>query len=279
MAMGLGIPPAHVIGCLAVVWSWARDEMDEDGAVRVQPALLDGLVGIDGFADAMQSAGWLDTTADGVTFPDPDKWITRDAVKKARDAAKKRHVREVSAKRPQSVRETSDKVRTKTRLEEDRDREEEVEEECGGGVTTRTNENTTTDSPLWVAVSRRLERMAGISATHLPRSLVSEVIAYTAGQPSRKRDAVHWPDDAPEPMDRTRMLEAAFDVAEAKFQGGSAHGATAFVLAILEDAIPRGEYPAVRDEPERDTRPAWKRERDEKHAAIVARIANGGQTG
>lgn len=112
--------------------------------------------------------------------------------------------------------------------------------------------------------------MAGISATHLPRSLVSEVIAYTAGQPSRKRDAVHWPDDAPEPMDRTRMLEAAFDVAEAKFQGGSAHGAAAFVLAILEDAIPKGEYPSVRDQPEQDTRPGWQREQEDQRQAKVA---------
>lgn len=268
MATRLGIPPAHVVGCLAVVWGWARDEMDEAGTVGVPPEYLDALTGVEGFADAMRGRGWLDTTADSVRFPDPGRWINRDAIKRARDADRKRRAREVSAMCPQDVRDMSAKERTKTRLDREEDREGE-EEKSGGALAL--HHDTTTDTPLWVAVSRRLSRMAGVGPEHLPRSLVSEVIGYTAGQDARKRNAVQWPEDAG-PMDRTRMLEAAFEVAEAKFKGGSAHGATAFVLSILEDAIPRGEYPTVREQPERDTRPAWQREREEQRQAKLAAV-------
>jgi hypothetical protein len=71
IARASGIPPAHAVGCLVVLWAIA-DEYgeDRDGHADVEWSLteLDAECGIEGFCDAMVAAGWLAETATGVRF-------------------------------------------------------------------------------------------------------------------------------------------------------------------------------------------------------------------
>lgn len=245
MSAMLGIPPMHVVGCLVRVWGWARDEMDDQGRVKVAAAVIDGLAGVTGFADAMQSGGWLDTTTDSVSFPNHGRWISRDAVRKAHDRERKRKPPGSSAEEPRKKPGRSAEVpRKDCGLEREGEREGEREDDyvvVAGDVDLR------------ALVSSRLARLAGISRTTVPGTLVAELVAYTDGQPARKHEAAHWPDDAPEPMDRARMLSAAFDVADAQAKSTSVYGIVGFVVTTMESAIAAGEYPEVRATPP----PSW----------------------
>ena len=269
MATRLGIPPAHVVGCLAVVWGWARDEMDEAGTVGVPPEYLDALTGVDGFADAMRGRGWLDTTADSVRFPDPDKWITRDAQARAqaRKRADKSRARKAHACAPSAC------AKSAPDREEDRERDREQENDSFVVVLGGDDDAEPELSPdLRGLVSKRLAMLAGISSANVPSTIVGEVVGYTAGRAARKHDAASWPAEAPEPIDRARMLSEAFDVAEANAQSRTVHGIAGFVLTVMESAITAGEYPSQTKQPERDTRPAWQREREEQRQAKLAAV-------
>lgn len=56
------------IGRLHAVWSWA-DNHSDDGTLHVEPQDLDDIAGCDGFAQAMEDAGWLVIGPDSITFP------------------------------------------------------------------------------------------------------------------------------------------------------------------------------------------------------------------
>lgn len=255
IAATLGISPTHAVGCLARVWSWARDEMNEDGTVRVPPAVIDNLTGVTDFARAMQEHGWLTAEAKSVTFPHPQRWIARDAVKRAQTRER------AERKRAQDALQNAHGTRTKSapnahekrterapEEEEEREREEERDNGCAvaayAGKTAAAAPDFSPD--LRVEVSKRIARIAGISSSNVTGTLVSEVVRYTAGHPARKHDAAAWPDDAPEPMDRLRMIRAAFDVADAEAQSKTQHGVAGFVIGVMEPAILAGEYPEPR---------------------------------
>ena len=252
MATRLGIPPAHVVGCLAVVWAWARDEMDEAGTVGVPPEYIDSLAGVVGFADAMRDRGWLDTTAESVRFPSPDRWITRDAMTRARarERADKSRARKAHAPTQSAC--------AKSAPDRDRDKEREGEEEENDSfvVVLRDDDEAEPElSPdLRGMVSKRLALLSGISPSHVPSTLVTELVAYTAGRPAKKHDAATWPNEAPQPLDRARMLSEAFDVAEANATTKTLYGVGGYVLTVMETAISAGEYPSQKQAPKRKPR-------------------------
>ena len=279
IAATCGIPPLYVVGCLHRVWGWARRQADGDGVVGTPPTTLDGLTGVQGFADAMRSVGWLDTTDHQIAFPDPEKWISREAIKKAQASERQRRKRGRDNEIPAChapVTQVSRTERDNSVTREDRDkRRERVEEENDSFVVVLGDGDDAEpelSADLRGLVSRRLAMLAGISSANVPSTIVGEVVGYTAGRAAKKHDAATWPSEAPEPIDRARMLSEAFDVAEANAQSRTVHGIAGYVLTVMESAITAGEYPSETKQPERDTRPAWQREREEQRQAKVAAV-------
>ena len=73
MAAVLGIDPDAVFGKCFRIWRWFDDHTLDGNAPSVTKALLDRRVGVTGFADAMESAGWLVATNGGVSLPHFDR--------------------------------------------------------------------------------------------------------------------------------------------------------------------------------------------------------------
>lgn len=61
--------PDLTVGKLFRVWRWFDQHTTEGNAHGVTAALLDRIAGVTGFADAMQSVGWLIINADGLALP------------------------------------------------------------------------------------------------------------------------------------------------------------------------------------------------------------------
>lgn len=89
IAAVLGMDEFGVIGRLHKVWCWADSQTTNGNAhvtVRALPkgalcngasvmlAFLNRYVGAEGFAEAMLSVGWLAQNANGVSFPNFDRW-------------------------------------------------------------------------------------------------------------------------------------------------------------------------------------------------------------
>lgn len=243
MSATLGIPPAHVVGCLCRVWGWARDEMDETGTVRVPVGMIDALAAVPGLAAAMQEQRWLSADDASVTFPHPQRWITRDAVKRAQTRER------ADRKRARDALQSAHETRTKRAPEREEKREREEEDNgcaVAAGASAAAAAEPDYSPDLRAGAAKRIASLTGRPASQIPGTLVTEVVAYTAGHPARKHDAAAWPDDADEPMDRARMIRAAFDVAEAEAQSKTPHGVVGFVVGVMEQAILAGEYPEPR---------------------------------
>lgn len=65
IAQMLGIDPDAVVGKLMRVWGWFDQHTEEGNASAVTKMLLDRIVGVNGFCEAVISAGWM-TEDDGV---------------------------------------------------------------------------------------------------------------------------------------------------------------------------------------------------------------------
>jgi len=93
IARALGISRADaILGCLQV-WAWV-DSNSEDGHVHAAiMADVDYAARRDGFGQAMKDAGWILPDPDGLLFPNTDRWITRSAKRRLRDADRKRRTR------------------------------------------------------------------------------------------------------------------------------------------------------------------------------------------
>lgn len=82
-----------ILGCLQV-WAWV-DSNSEDG--RVHAATLEDVdyaARMTGFGQAMKDAEWILVEAAGLVFPNTDRWITRSAKRRLRDADRKRRERQ-----------------------------------------------------------------------------------------------------------------------------------------------------------------------------------------
>lgn len=69
----LGIDPDAVVGKLLRVWGWFDEHTEEGNAPSVTKKLLDRLVGVSGFADAMHDAGWLLDDGETISLPNFDR--------------------------------------------------------------------------------------------------------------------------------------------------------------------------------------------------------------
>ena len=86
----LNMDDAHVVGCLAIVWSWA-DNLTVDGYIAgATCSRIDRMVRRKGFAEAMIGAGWLENTAAGLTFPKWDRHNSESAKARAGEQERKR---------------------------------------------------------------------------------------------------------------------------------------------------------------------------------------------
>lgn len=87
VAMGWDDPDLTV-GKLLKVWRWFDQHTDGGNAPRVTVALLDRVIGVTGFAEAMANVGWLIVTEDGLTLPNFDRHNGETAKSRA-DTAKR----------------------------------------------------------------------------------------------------------------------------------------------------------------------------------------------
>lgn len=76
------------VGKLFRVWRWFDSQTLDGNAPGVTPALLDRVAGVTGFAQAMQSVGWLEISEAGITLPNFDRH--NGATAKARALTAKR---------------------------------------------------------------------------------------------------------------------------------------------------------------------------------------------
>jgi hypothetical protein len=75
--------PDLVVGKLFRVWRWFDQHTIDGNAKSVTSSLLDRICGVTGFADAMESVGWLVVTGDGILLPN----FSRHCGKTAKDRA------------------------------------------------------------------------------------------------------------------------------------------------------------------------------------------------
>jgi len=103
MAAELKIDPDAVLGKLVRLWCWADDNTETGHVKSVTLALLDSIIGRVGFAEAMQNAGWIVETKDGVRFPKYDRHMSESAKKRALAAerqSRKRNAKNVTQALP-----------------------------------------------------------------------------------------------------------------------------------------------------------------------------------
>lgn len=73
MASRLSIDPDEVFGKCFRVWRWFDDHTTDGNAPSVTKSAVDRRAGIHGFADAMESVGWLTSSESGVSLPRFDR--------------------------------------------------------------------------------------------------------------------------------------------------------------------------------------------------------------
>lgn len=102
IAMTLGIDPDAVVGKLMRVWSWFDQHTESGNAPSVTKMLLDRLVGVTGFCDAVVESGWMIEDGDGLSLPNFGRHNGKTAKKRAvtakRVAAHKERKRSDNAK-------------------------------------------------------------------------------------------------------------------------------------------------------------------------------------
>ncbi len=117
LASRCNVTRVTVIGALVAVWSMA-DTHSEDGLMRSMALSdIDAMVEIPGFAECLESVGWLKTSGDGVLLPRYTEHNGPTAKKRCQDAKRQ------SRKRHGPVTQPSRSVRD---LEEEEEEEEEA---------------------------------------------------------------------------------------------------------------------------------------------------------
>lgn len=77
------LEPDTVVGKLIRVWQWFNKHTTDGNAVGVTFALVDRLVGVTGFAEAMHLSGWLEHNGSTLTMPKFDRHTSESAKKRA----------------------------------------------------------------------------------------------------------------------------------------------------------------------------------------------------
>ena len=122
---------SEVVGALVRMWS-LFDRYTDNGELRgYSETLLDQVVGIDGFASAAVSVGWLEVLPNGLKMPEFSKYLSTSAKTRMKDAQRKRAERAASASCPENVRIRSDKNRTTEEYNtEEKSKEKELNTSC-----------------------------------------------------------------------------------------------------------------------------------------------------
>jgi len=79
----LGLDPDAVVGKLFKVWRWFDKHTESGNAANVTYPLLDSLVGVTGFAEAMVFAGWLVQDGRNLVIPNFDRHNGKTAKNRA----------------------------------------------------------------------------------------------------------------------------------------------------------------------------------------------------
>ena len=81
-----------MLGCL-LVWTWADDNTTDGTVDGAAVEDVDYAARIAGFGQAMIDAGWLKADKQGLIFSNWDRWNTKSAKRRLKDAQRKRHER------------------------------------------------------------------------------------------------------------------------------------------------------------------------------------------
>ncbi|MEW8349341.1 MAG: hypothetical protein AB2687_13625 [Candidatus Thiodiazotropha taylori] len=93
IADDLCISNEHAIGCLVKVWCWF-DKQSHDGHVKnVKDKYIDHITCVEGFAKAMEHAGWLTISNKGLTMPRFDRHNGKSSKKRILTTERKRKER------------------------------------------------------------------------------------------------------------------------------------------------------------------------------------------
>lgn len=79
----LGMPVAHVVGCLVRIWTWFDQHTEDGNAAGVTYATLDRYAEHTGFAEAMGLVGWLMCSGRVLSLPNFDRHNGKSAKKRA----------------------------------------------------------------------------------------------------------------------------------------------------------------------------------------------------
>jgi hypothetical protein len=115
IADDLGIPEEHAAGCLLKVWCWF-DKQSRDGHVNsVTEKYIDRVTNVTGFAQAMQSVGWLITSNEGLSLPNFDRHNGKSAKSRALASDRKRKERSRNERDSCVTREEKRRVKENTK--------------------------------------------------------------------------------------------------------------------------------------------------------------------
>jgi hypothetical protein len=114
IASGLKTDRFTVVGRLHKIWAWANEHLTDGRDVPIDSEFLDALVESPGFSEQLRRVGWLTGRDGSLCFPSFERHNGASAKQRALDAARKKSVRKMSGKRP-------DTNRTKSGPEERRE--------------------------------------------------------------------------------------------------------------------------------------------------------------
>lgn len=75
--------PDMTVGKLFKLWRWFDQHTEEGNAANVTPALLDRIVGVTGFVEAVESVGWLVINDGEISLPNFDRHTGKTAKSRA----------------------------------------------------------------------------------------------------------------------------------------------------------------------------------------------------
>lgn len=213
--------PDLTVGKLFRVWRWFDQHTVDGNAASVSPALLDRIACVSGFASAMQSAGWLTVSEQGLSLPNFDRHCGETAKKRALTAQRvARHAKKAAANAKPNAEPNADGVSQALPREEERREEDSVSNDTDAPAS-KSPEEMTKDE-LWSA-GKSLLSQAGMPAAqcgsfvgklvkdHGPEIVVEAVRAAVVERPadpaSYLRAACKQSASGHRPVNRQEALE------------------------------------------------------------------------
>lgn len=89
----------RVVGLLHHFWCWCSSQIENACAFCAHSVHVDELVGVAGFAQALEEVGWLEDTDDGIVIPKWDRHLSESAKRRAVNAARMREKRAHSVRK------------------------------------------------------------------------------------------------------------------------------------------------------------------------------------